>query len=209
MKPIHFEIATYLGYVLIMVLIATVFRGRRDYWYALFGCTLLFPFEWIADKFWMFLDYDWGFVMMVDRLPLMMPFAWGWFMGFTLILCIHFQDKIDAMPLVLRVIFLYVIFWLWDLLVEYSSTSFLLWDYHWKKEHMIGGLLPWFIPTTVALANVMLYFGHKIALKKSSGKNWIQGFLIHLLIYYIVFIIHVAIGWPIIKIWGIEPVFGQ
>jgi hypothetical protein len=206
MKPIHFEIATYLAYIFTVILIAARYRSHRDYWFALIGCTLAFPFEWLADKFWMFLDYDWAFVMLVDRLPLMMPFAWGWFFALPLIICLRFQDRIDALPLVLRVALLYGVFFTWDIVVEYFSTSFLLWDYHWNKEAMIGGLLPWFIPLSVSFANTLLYFAHKIALKKSRDMPWIQGALTHASAYYIVFIIQISIGWSIIKILGIGPV---
>ena len=168
--------------------------------------SLLVYWEWIADKHWMFLDYDWGFVMLVDRLPLMMFFSWGWFFALPLIICLRLQKKIDSKPLWLRLLVLYVIFWLWDFLVEYSSTTCQLWVYHWEKEAMIGGILPWFIPAMVASANTLLYFGHKIALRYSTGKGWLQGFLIHFLTYNLIFIIQISIGWPIIQILGIRPI---
>jgi len=46
--------------------------------------TLLFPFEWYADMYWMYLNYDSQFTPMMGHFPLFMPFAWGWF--FALIL---------------------------------------------------------------------------------------------------------------------------
>ena len=160
MKAIHFEIFSFAGYGLAILLILFLFRNRRDYWYALIGCSLAFPFEWVADNYWMFLQYDWSFWMLVDRLPLMMPFAWGWFFGIPLILCLQLQKKIDALPLWGRCLLLYVIFWPWDFVVEYASTTFGLWEYRlWPEKAMIGGILPWFIPTMVASANATLYFG--------------------------------------------------
>jgi hypothetical protein len=208
MKPIHFEVATYLMYAFTVLLITFRFRDHRDYWYALFGCTLGFPYEWVADKYWMFLDYDWGFSMLFDRLPLMMPFAWGWFFALPLIFCLRFSSKIDALPLWLRITLLYGIFWLWDFLVEYSSTSYRLWVYHWTPGSMFGGILPWFIPVMVASANTLLYFGHKMALVFSSKKGWFQGFIIHLITYYIIFTLQVLIGWPLIILLGIKPIPG-
>lgn len=210
MKPIHFELPTYIIFVTICVLIATIFHNRRDYWYAFIGCSLMFPFEWIADRYWMFLDYDWGFVMfpiLFERLPLMMPFAWGWFFGFPIIICMLFEKKIDVMPLVLRIVVLWAVFWGWDFWNEYVSTKSQLWDYHWSKEHMIGGILPWFIPFAVSFGNVLLYFAHKIALKKSRDQTWIQGFCTHFLAYLAVFLIQVCVGWPIVKLWGVAPVY--
>ena len=79
MKAIHFEMASYVVYAVAIIVIALRYRDQRAYWYALLGCSLAFPFEWVADRYWMFLDYDWSFRMLVDRLPLMMPFAWTWF----------------------------------------------------------------------------------------------------------------------------------
>jgi hypothetical protein len=212
MKPIHFEVATYVISAIVIVLLATVCRNRREYWYAYIGCSLMFPFEWIADRYWMFLDYDWGFVMfpvLFERLPIIMPLSWGWFFGVPLILCIRFRDKIDAMPLIVRILVLYVIFFGWDFALEFSSTGYGLWDYHWHKEAMIGGILPWFIPFAVSFNNTLLYFVHNRALKKSETQAWIPGFVTHVLAYLAVFVINVAIGWPIIKLFGIVPVFGQ
>jgi hypothetical protein len=74
---------------------------------------------------------------------------------------------------------------------------------------MIGGILPWFIPTMVATANTTLYFGHKIALKFSEGKGWFHGFLIHVLAYYLVLTLQVIVGWPLVKWMGVSPAFGQ
>lgn len=212
MKPIHFEVATYVLAVIVIVLIATVFRNRRDFWYAYIGCCLMFPFEWIADKYWMFLDYDWGFVMFpffFERLPIIMPLSWGWFFGVPLIICLLLKEKIDAIPLIGRIIVLYVVFFIWDFAVEYSSTGYALWDYHWNEAAMIGGILPWFIPLAVSFNNTLLYFAHNMALKKSESQTWIQGFITHFLAYLAVFVINVAIGWPLIKLLGIVPVFGQ
>jgi len=206
MKAIHFEMASFLLYAVAIVVIATRYRNHRDYGYALIGCSLAFPFEWGADKYWMFLDYDWSFRMLVDRLPLMMPFAWGWFFGIPLIVCLRFQDKIDAIPLWARWLVLYAIFWPWDFIVEYSSTTYRLWVYHWPEGSMIGGILPWFIPTMVATANTTLYFAHKIALRYSEGKGWFHGFSIHVLAYYLVFTLQVAVGWPLIRMMGIRPI---
>jgi hypothetical protein len=59
--------------------------------------------------------------------------------------------------------------------------------------------------TMVASANTTLYFGHKIALKYSADKQWLHGFFIHLIAYYIVFVIQVAVGWPLVRMMGLKP----
>ena len=200
MKAIHFEILSYVVYVLMVLAIVTRFENRRDYWYALIGCSLGIPFEWFADKFWMFLDYDLSFTMLVDRLPLMMAAAWGWFFALPLIVCLQLEDRIDRIPLGLRILTLYAIFWFWDVSVEFTSTGFGLWVYHWKKEAMIGGVLPWFIPTMVAPVNVGLYFAHKIALRRSAAEGWLRGLLTHTAAYYAVLIVQAAVGWPLVRL---------
>jgi hypothetical protein len=194
MQPIHFEIITYVIFAVAVVVIGTRFRKHREYMYALVGCALLFPFEWIGFRVFTFLDYDLRFTMLFDRLPLMIPFAWGWFMGGTLIICLSFSKKLDAMPLAAQVVWLYVIFWFWDFGVEYSSVGNNLWVYHWPQNFMISGKLPWLIPFVVAFQNVANYFAHRIAQNFSKDKAWFQGFLIHLLGYYVVGSLTLLIG---------------
>jgi hypothetical protein len=203
MQPIHFEIITYIIYVIAIGVLALFFRNNRGYWYALIGCTLLFPFEWIGFSCFTFLDYDLRFTMFFDRLPLMIPFAWGWFMGGTLILCLRFSNKLDAIPLYLKIIILYAIFWVWDFAVEYSSVGNNLWVYHWPKHLMIGGKLPWLIPFIVAIQNVANYFAHRIAQRYSEGTRWVQGFLIHLAAYYIVGVLTLFVGALVYWILGV------
>jgi len=143
--------------------------------------------------------------MLVDRLPLMMPFAYGWFFSVPLIICLHQKEKIDSMPLLFQIIVLYAIFCIWDFAVEYSSTRYQLWNYHWPKTSMIGGILPWFVPFLVACANTALYYTHKAALRYSSGKKWGKGLLIHILAYYILFIIGGLVIWSCVAFMSIEP----
>ena len=58
MKPIHFELASYFIYITALLLFVTRYRAHRDYLYAMIGCTLIFPFEWVADNHLLFMDYD-------------------------------------------------------------------------------------------------------------------------------------------------------
>ena len=145
--------------------------------------------------------------MLVDRLPLMMPFAYGWFFSFPLVICLRQKKRIDSMPLLFQIIVLYVTFCVWDFAVEYSSTRYQLWTYHWPKASMIGGILPWFVPLLVACANTALYYTHKVALTYSSGKKWVTGLLIHILAYYLLFIAGALVIGCCVGLMGIEPVF--
>ena len=204
MRAIHFELISYVSYLVMVLVLTAAARSRRDYWYALIGCTATFPFEWLADRHWMFLEYDQSFVMLFDRLPMMMPAAYGWFFAFPLLVCLLLERRIDRLPLGGRIVGLFVWFFLWDVCVEYSSTSYGLWVYQWKKEAMIGGVLPWFIPAAVAPVNVGLYFAHKMALARSAREEWFAGLLTHTRAYYLVFVIQLAIGWPLVRILGIH-----
>lgn len=65
---------------------------------------------------------------------------------------------------------------------------------------MIGGVLPWFIPTMVAPVNVGLYFAHKIALRRSAEEGWLRGLLTHAAAYYVVLIVQAAVGWPLVRL---------
>lgn len=204
MRAIHFELMSYVTFALLLVFIVTRRSSRRDYGYAVIGCAAAFPFEWLADHHWMFLHYDESFVMLFDGLPLMMPFAWAWFFAFPLIVCLDLEERIDSLPLWARILVLYGLFWCWDVFVEFASTSQGLWVYHWKKEAMIGGILPWFIPTTVAPVNVGLYFAHRGALRRSAAVGRFRGLLIHTAAYYGVFVVQAAVGWPAVRLPGIR-----
>jgi hypothetical protein len=153
----------------------------------------------------MFLLYDWSFTMMFGRFPLMMPFAWGWFFAIPLVLMFRNKEKIDRLPLWVQIVGIYVIFFLWDFLVEFISTDFALWNYYWPDAHLIGGV-PWFIPAMVGTAVLMFYYGHIWLLKHSSDKSWGKGFLIHLGGYYAIGTIRAVVGWFItVKIMGLVP----
>lgn len=206
MHPIVFTIATYLLFGFASYLIIFRFNNQRDYWYALIGCALTFPLEWYAINYPNLMVYDIRYFMIFDRLPFWMIFAYGWFFGFPLVICLRLQDKIDAWPLWQRIVGIYTFFWVWDIVTEYSSTAVGFWVYYYPEEWMIGGILPWFIPTAVAFHNMLLYFGHKFALKYSSEKSWIHGFFIHLLTYYIIIGGNMLWHTLVVRvIFGIEP----
>jgi hypothetical protein len=205
MTALHFEIISYAVWAVIAGLLLTVWRGHRDHWWLFLGLTLSFPFEWIADNFWMFLQYDWSFTMMFGRVPLMMPFAWGWFFTIALVLMLRNKEKIDRLPLWGQILGIYVTFFLWDFLVEYGSTGFGLWTYYWPEKYLIGGV-SWFIPAAVGTAFLMYYYGHLWLLKYSADKTWAKGFVIHLGGYYAIGTFRAIVGWIItVQIMGITP----
>jgi len=146
----------------------------------------------------------------MDRLPLMIPFAWAWFMGGTLIVCLLFSKTLNTMPIYLQIVVLYAIFWLFDFAVEYSSVGSNLWVYHWPTSLMLGGRLPWLIPTLVAVQNVGNYFAHGMALRHSEEVGMVPGFLIHLAAYYAVNVLLLVGGGLLYWALGITTVpFGQ
>jgi hypothetical protein len=205
MTALHFELISYGVWALIGILLFTIGKGRRDHWYFFLGMTACFPFEWLADNFWMFLQYDWSFTMMFGRFPLMMPFAWGWFFAIPVILMFRNKDKIDRLPLWVQIVGIYVFFFLWDFVVEYGSTGFALWTYYWPESYLIGGV-PWVIPAAVGTAFLMYYYGHNYLLKYSTGKHWAEGFAIHLGGYWAISTFRLVFGYIItVKLMGIIP----
>lgn len=186
MQMIYFTLITYVIYGLACFLVIFRWKNQRDYWYALIGVSLTFPLEWFAAHYNNLMVYDSSYLMAFGRIPLWMFCAYGWFWGFPIVVCMRFQKKIDSWPLWQSIITLYSIFWVWDFTTEYSSTAYGYWVYYWPKEWMIGGILPWTIPTTVSLISVALYYTHKFLLRYSIEKGWIQGLFIHTFGYYLI-----------------------
>ena len=186
MPPIMFTINTYILWGLAAGLIIFRWKNQRDLWFALLGTSLAFPFEWYAINYPNLMVYDISYFMVFDRLPFWMIFAYGWFFGFPLIICLRFQEKIDKRPVWQRVVGLFVIFCIYDFAVEYAGTAVGHWVYYYPESWEIGGILPWTIPLFVSMHNTFLYFAHKYVLKFSEKTEWIPGFLMHILTYYIV-----------------------
>jgi hypothetical protein len=81
LKPLHFELLAYVSFGVAAVVAFWKLRDKREYGYALLATSLLFfPYEWLADTYFMVMTYDPGFVMLGNlpgtQLPLMMFFAW-------------------------------------------------------------------------------------------------------------------------------------
>jgi hypothetical protein len=205
MQAIHFEIITYLVWIVTVVLLLTVWKGHRDYWFLFFATTLSFPFEWISDNLWMFLQYDWSFTMMFGRFPLFMPFAWTWFFGLPLILLFRYEDKIDKLPLWVQIIGMWIVFFLWDFQLETISSGFGLWKYYWPEGYLFWGV-PLLVPIFVGISFLMYYYGHKYLRRFSAGRGWVAGIVIHVVGFQIMNIIRACVGWSIsVKLMGIVP----
>jgi hypothetical protein len=205
MKAIHFEIISYSLWALTVILLLTKWKGHRDHWFLFLAATLCFPFEWISDNVWMFLQYDWSFTMMFGQFPLMMPFAWAWFFAIPLIIMLRNEDKIGRYPIWTQIGGIFVVFFSWDFVVEVSSSNFDLWTYYWPEEYLILGV-PLLVPTFVAISFLMFYYGHRYLRRFSNDKGWVAGTLIHIGGFYLMSSVRAAIGWVVsTKIMKIDP----
>jgi len=202
LKPRHFEAASYIAWGLTASLIAVKYKKQRDYWYALLGGSLLFPFEWFADNHMLFMKYSTEFTPLLshDFMPLFMFFAYGWFFSTTLIANLQFEKKLDAIPLWKQISLLYSIFCIWDFAVEYPACSYEFWTYSSNVKKI--GPLPWVVPFSVAVVNVGMYYVHKFARKHSADKSWLKGLAIHTAAYWAFLATGAAIAWKIRELNG-------
>jgi hypothetical protein len=202
-----FEFGSYITWGLFFCIILTRWRDHRDFLYLFLGLTLSFPYEWIADSFWLFIDYSEQFNMMFGRFPFFMPFAWAWFYAVPIIFMLLNKEKIDRMPLWLNIVWMFALFFVWDLLVEGVSVNFDLWTYYVSpKLHILPGL-PYYVPIWLGIQLPTYYYGHLWARKLAETKSWGMGFLLHLLVYYALGAAVAISGWIInTKILGIEAI---
>lgn len=205
--PIHYELQTYVSFALVSIVVFWKLRDKRDYGYALLATSLLFfPYEWLADTYFMIMTYDPRFVMINlpgTDLPIMMFFAYGMFWGVPLMVCMALRKKIDAMPLVVRIVVLWVIFTLIDLGLEYTTTLDGLWTYYWPKSMMLSGVQPWATPMLVSMWNLVLYFTQPLAKRLSDGKSWLAGLGIYYGIFFVGYATASVVVLTIIKCIGI------
>ena len=182
-----FTLSSVIFFGIACFVIAVPLKNRRDYWYALIGVSLLFPFEWFAAHYYNLMVYNTDYVMAFGRIPLFMVLAFGWFWGFPIVICMLFDKKLSSWPRWKSFLILWLAFWVWDFVTEYSACGKGGWFYYWPHGEgwYINDLLPWLIPTTVSLINVVLYYSHRFLLTFSTGKSWIKGFLIHWFGYYV------------------------
>lgn len=202
--PRIFEIGSYVAWVLTAIAIATVFKNKREYWYAFLGLSTLIFFEWFADFHWMFYRYSDKFTFIFSHhfVPLFMFFAYGWFFGLMLIVNLQFEEKLDRLPFWGQVLLLYAIYFVWDFIVEFTFTQTKCWTYYNSAPSLKN--MPWIIPCIVAVASTGFYFIHKWARKYSVDKSWFKGFLIHVSFYWGFFGLFGAVGWVFMKIVGIH-----
>ena len=206
MKAIHFEVISYALWGLTVLLLITKWKGHRDHWYLFFAASLSFPFEWISDNIWMFLQYDGSFTMMFGRFPLMMPFAWTWFFAIPLLLMLRSEEKINKLPLWVQITGIFGVFFVWDFLVETSSSRFGLWTYYWPEEYLVMGV-PLLVPAFVAISFLMYFYGHKYLRRLSADKSWGKGLAIHIGGFYVMNTVRACVGYLVsVKLMQIHPV---
>lgn len=140
MIPLIFGITCIVPYIFTCLLIVFFYKNQRDYWYALIGLSLCFPFEWLLDsKHGWFLKYSWDFIMFPGtRIPLVIPLAYGWFYGLALILMLRNKKRLDSLALWQQLLVLTGIFVAWDMIIEFPSTGNTCYAYYWPKEWMFN-----------------------------------------------------------------------
>lgn len=201
-----FEYGSYLGW---LVLIWLFFKHRKDrvvQWIML-SMTLLFPFEWLGDNYWMFLNYDSQFTPMIGHFPLFMPFSWGWFFGLVIAVSLTQKTRLDQYSRLVQGLIIFAAFFAWDTLVESLATSVNIWVYWWGAESFIPGTrLPIWIPLFTALQTPAFYFTAVWAKERYASTSWWGGFLPVFAVLFIASIVDAVVGWLwIVKILGHDP----
>ena len=201
-----FEYGSYLGWIFIAWLFFVHKKDRVVQW-VMIAMTIMFPFEWLADNYWMFLHYDSQFTPMIGHFPLFMPFAWGWFFALVIGVCLSNKPKLDKLSLPMQALIVFAAFFVWDVLVEGSATSVYLWVYWWGEEHFIPGtLLPIWIPIFTALQTPAFYFTAVMAKERYANAGWWAGFFPVLGLMALSSAVEALLGWLwISKILGHDP----
>jgi len=200
-----FEYGSYLGWLIGLVLLITKFKDQRILQWTFISMTLLFPFEWYADMYWMYINYDSQFTPMMGHFPLFIPFAWGWFFALVLGVCLSQKDKLEAMGPAKSTTVILVAFVIWDIAVEGFGTNTGLWVYWWSEESFIPGTkLPIWIPMLTALQTPAYYFSALWAEKRYANASWSSGFITYLTTTLLGSIILAVVG----KIW-VDTIVGH
>lgn len=201
-----FEYGSYTAW-LALVWLFFIHRKERVVQWVLVSMTLLFPFEWLADNYWMFLHYDSQFTPMIGHFPLFMPFSWGWFFALVIYVALANQGKLEAFSRHTQALLIFTAFFAWDFIVEALATKVHLWVYWWGEESFIPGtLLPVWIPLFTALQTPAFYFTAVWAREKYQNASWLGGFGPVFIALFLSSVVEAVLGWIWIrKIIGHDP----
>lgn len=175
-----FQYGSLIVCAIIGVLLFTRWKEHRVFQWVYFAAMLSFPFEWFADNYWMYLNYNNHFLHMFGHFPLFQPFAWAWFFPLAILGLFSLERWTDKLPKVLSVVVVYLIAFAWDCLVEILACKVNLWAYWWPKGAFIPGTeLPWVIPVFTAIQTVGYYYVARWArnrYEKDPDVGWFKGF---------------------------------
>lgn len=199
----HFEIASIFVYVLTLAVVVARWRQKK-YLCVISATPFLFLFEYPMMKIVLFYHFSLDFGMLFDRMPWMLIFAHGWFWGLPLLICIGSRASINQIAPELRAVCLYVVFIMWDFLVEYpASLSGLLVFSKWSATMMINRILPAIVPIVVASFSVGLYFVNDNIQEKVKDKGWIRNYVGRIIGYNFLFAV-LSLIWATIVHIGIS-----
>jgi hypothetical protein len=200
-----FELICLILWVTTAVLIATAYDNRRDYWFLLLSWTLMFPLSAIADEYALVLRYDAGFLNLVGRVPVMVPFAFGWF--FTLPLVLIWNSQVLAQfALHEQSLMLFAILVVWSFCTEWLGVKQNLWTYHWSPPGRRWKGVPVIIPFIDAITYVLVFVLHEYAVRMTHDKGWMGAFAISYVIYAGAFAGFASISWLVIRrVLGVRP----
>ena len=201
-----FEYGSYLSWLFLLGFFFFYKKERIVQWFII-AMTLSFPMEWLADNYWMFLNYDSQFTPMIGHFPLFMPFSWGWFFGLVIAVSLAQKTRLDQYSRLVQGLIIFAAFFAWDTLVESLATSVNLWVYWWGAESFIPGTrLPIWIPLFTALQTPAFYFTAVWAKERYANAGWWQGFTPVFGVLVLSQAIEAILGWLwITKVIGHDP----
>lgn len=203
-----FEYGSYGAWLVLLVVLFTRFRQRRDLQWLLFAMTMMFPFEWLADNYWMYLNYNPEFTSMSGHFPLFMPFSWGWFFPIIVSVLLTQQKRLARLPVPVTTIIVFLGFFVWDVLIEGWATVNGLWVYWWPEASFIHPdiPLPFAIPLLTAMQGPAYYFTQIWARKNLSKYTWLEGFAIFTGIVLLGSIVEALVGSTLVNVLaGFDP----
>lgn len=193
-----FELGSLILWIVTAVLISTVYHNQSDYWFLLLSWTFMFPISGIADEYGLVLRYDPGFLRLVWRIPIMIPFAFGWFFTLPLIL-IWNSSAIQGFALYEQAIFLFVALLVWSFFIEWLGVVQNLWIYHWSPKGWRWRGVPVVIPFIDAITYVLVFVLHEVAVPITMNMKWVASFAVSYLIYAAGFAALAFLNWLVIR----------
>lgn len=166
-----FELLSVGLFLLFLFLIRHKLNGNPHYYANLLACGSAFLWEWYMDIGPLQLGYSKEFVNLwvIDGvgLPLMIPFAYGWYWFLPNLIFLPNRDWMDGHWKKMQYLYIFLIASFWNFIVEWPATTFTdLWHYYWKAW-TIGGI-PITNPFNAGAASLLIYAFSRIAMKQEQ-----------------------------------------